>query len=156
MRGFGRLFSDLVHDETRRQHEVARIEPTKFATASRAGDSKGVELAGLYIISVAARLTAMHPQTLRKYERFGLVQPSRTSGSLRLYSEQDLVRLRLIRTLVHRFDLNLAGVRLVMAMVAHVREALDEMESGEEILRTREGQAAVVELRGLLRFVGAG
>ena len=55
---------------------------------------------GLYVISVAARLLEMHPQTLRKYERSGLVRPSRTVGMLRLYSEEDIVRLRLIKHLV--------------------------------------------------------
>ena len=55
-----------------------------------------VEGEGIYVISVAARLLKMHPQTLRKYERAGLVRPSRTVGMLRLYSEEDIVRLRLI------------------------------------------------------------
>ena len=58
------------------------------------------ELRGLYIISVAARLLEMHPQTLRKYERVGLVRPSRTLGMLRLYSQEDIARLRVIKHLV--------------------------------------------------------
>ena len=59
----------------------------------------GVEFSGVYIISVAARLLEMHPQTLRKYERVGLVQPSRTGGQLRLYSNDDLLRLRYMECL---------------------------------------------------------
>lgn len=105
---------------------------------------------GLYIISVAARLTEMHPQTLRKYERVGLLSPSRTGGSLRLYSENDLARLRLIRILTEKFDLNLAGVRLVMELVSHLHHVLDNLESTTEIFSTPEGNAAVQELKGIL------
>ena len=105
---------------------------------------------GLYIISVAARLTEMHPQTLRKYERVGLLSPSRTGGSLRLYSESDLARLRLIRILTEKFDLNLAGVRLVMELVSHLHHVLDNLESTTEIFSTPEGNAAVQELKGIL------
>jgi MerR family transcriptional regulator/heat shock protein HspR len=72
---------------------------------------------GLYIISVAARILDMHPQTLRKYERVGLVRPSRTVGMLRLYSEDDVTQLRLIKHLVEQLRLNLAGVELVMDMM---------------------------------------
>ena len=69
------------------------------------------------IISVAARILRMHPQTLRKYERIGLVRPSRTMGMLRLYSEEDITKLRLIKHLVEEIRLNLAGVELAMALV---------------------------------------
>ena len=73
----------------------------------------GITEDGLYVISVAARLLEMHPQTLRKYERAGLVRPSRTVGMLRLYSEEDIVRLRLIKHLVGDLGLNISGVVLV-------------------------------------------
>ena len=69
---------------------------------------------GIYVISVAARILEMHPQTLRKYERVGLVTPFRTVGMLRLYSEEDIARLRLIKHLVGDLGLNLAGVHLAM------------------------------------------
>ena len=108
---------------------------------------------GLYIISVAARLTEMHPQTLRKYERVGLLSPSRTGGSLRLYSEKDLARLRLIRILTEKFDLNLAGVRLVMELVSHLHHVLENLESTTEIFSTPEGNAAVQELKGILEIL---
>ena len=75
---------------------------------------------GVYIISVAARLLEMHPQTLRKYERVGLVTPSRTGGALRLYSEEDIARLRLIKHLVGDLGLNLAGVQLVIGVFNHL------------------------------------
>lgn len=69
---------------------------------------------GAYVISVVARTLHMHPQTLRKYERIGLVSPSRTGGMLRLYSEGDIARLRLIKQLVGELGLNLAGVQLML------------------------------------------
>jgi MerR family transcriptional regulator/heat shock protein HspR len=78
------------------------------------------EVEGVYIISVAARILEMHPQTLRKYERAGLVKPSRTGGMLRLYSEVDIARLRLIKHLVGDLGLNLAGVQLVLEVFNHL------------------------------------
>tara|TARA_B100000686_G_C16488506_1_gene810860 strand:+ start:283 stop:723 length:441 start_codon:yes stop_codon:yes gene_type:complete len=69
---------------------------------------------GVYIISVASRILEMHPQTLRKYERAGFIQPSRTNGMLRLYSELDISRLKLIKHLVADLGLNLAGVQLAL------------------------------------------
>ena len=74
------------------------------------------QLDGVYIISVAARILEMHPQTLRKYERIGLVRPSRTVGMLRLYSDEDVARLRLIKHLVGEMGLNLAGVQLALRL----------------------------------------
>lgn len=83
----------------------------------REGTASGrPEVDGVYIISVAARILEMHPQTLRKYERAGLVQPTRTEGMLRLYSELDIARLRLIKHLVGDLGLNLAGVQLVLEL----------------------------------------
>ena len=78
---------------------------------------------GVYIISGAARLLEVHPQTLRKYEKFGLVSPSRSVGMLRLYSEEDLIRLKIIKTLVDDFGVNLAGIAIIMEFV----EGLDEI-----------------------------
>ena len=75
------------------------------------------ELEGVYIISVAARLLEMHPQTLRKYERLGLIQPGRTIGMLRLYSPDDLRRVMLIRHLMDNLGLNLAGVEFALNLV---------------------------------------
>ena len=100
------------------------------------------ELEGVYIISVAARLLEMHPQTLRKYERVGLVSPSRTVGMLRLYSEQDITRLRLIKYLVDDLRMNLAGVEFALGMLnrlLEVRQRLAAIEL-EEGLREELGQ----------------
>ncbi len=75
----------------------------------------------VFIISVAARLLEMHPQTLRKYEREGLIAPSRTTGNLRLYSDEDLLRLRQVKYLVGERGLNLAGVQMVLDLTRRVR-----------------------------------
>ena len=89
------------------------------------GGSTGFD--GVYIISVAARILEMHPQTLRKYERAGLVTPSRTMGMLRLYSEEDIARLRLIKHLVGDLGLNVAGVQLVLQVFNHLLETRTEL-----------------------------
>jgi MerR family transcriptional regulator/heat shock protein HspR len=114
----------------------------------------GVEFSGVYIISVAARLLEMHPQTLRKYERVGLVQPSRTGGQLRLYSNDDLLRLRVIRRLVDELGLNLAGVRLVLDLVDPLRRLVDGAELNTETLNAA-AIRATAELRSFLKYVGA-
>ena len=76
-----------------------------------------MRMQGVYIISVAARILDMHPQTLRKYERLGLINPGRTIGMLRLYSAEDIRKVRLIRHLVDRLGFNLAGVEHTLSMV---------------------------------------
>ena len=85
-----------------------------------------------YMISVAAELVGMHPQTLRIYENKGLVRPGRTPGGTRLYSERDLDRLRLIQRLTTEIGLNLAGVEQVLALedeLQRMRRRLDRMEA---------------------------
>jgi MerR family transcriptional regulator/heat shock protein HspR len=84
-----------------------------------------------YMISVAAELVGMHPQTLRIYETKGLIRPKRTKGNTRLYSEADLERLRLIQQLTNEFGLNLAGVEQVLRLedeLRRMRRQLDRME----------------------------
>lgn len=76
----------------------------------------------VFIISVAARLVDMHPSTLRKYERCGLLEPCRVRGRLRLYSPRDIARLRQIKTLVEERGINLAGVEMALALADKVRE----------------------------------
>ncbi len=75
----------------------------------------------LYFISTAARLLQMHPQTLRKYERLGLVCPSRTIGSMRVYSTEEIDRLRLIKHLVDEERINLAGVQRLLSIAESVQ-----------------------------------
>ncbi len=84
-----------------------------------------------YMISVAADLVGMHPQTLRIYEQKGLVRPKRTPGNTRLYSERDLERLRLIQRLTNELGLNLAGVETVLRMqdeIDRLRRQIDRLE----------------------------
>jgi MerR family transcriptional regulator, heat shock protein HspR len=93
-----------------------------------------------YMISVAAELVGMHPQTLRVYETKGLVRPRRTPGNTRLYSEADLERLRLIQRLTTELGLNLAGVETVLRLedeLSRLRTRLErlEREMREEIQR---------------------
>ena len=86
----------------------------------------------VYMISVAAELVGMHPQTLRIYEQKGLVQPKRTAGNTRLYSELDIERLQLIQQLTTEIGLNLAGVEQVMRLqdeVLRMRARIDRMEA---------------------------
>ena len=75
----------------------------------------------LYLISVAAKMLDMHPQTLRKYERLGLVRPLRTLGSMRVYSRDELERLRVIKQLVDEEGINLAGVQRLLEIAEVVQ-----------------------------------
>jgi len=89
----------------------------------------------LYMISVAAELVGMHPQTLRMYEAKGLIRPGRTPGGTRLYSEADLERLRLIQRLTTDLGLNLAGVEHVLRLQDELRRLHARMERLERELR---------------------
>ena len=94
----------------------SRPEYTELAPAKAdASEEPMFEVQGVYIISVAARILDMHPQTLRKYERLGLINPGRTIGMLRLYSAEDIKKVRLIRYLSDERGLNLAGVEFALA-----------------------------------------
>jgi MerR family transcriptional regulator, heat shock protein HspR len=88
-----------------------------------------------YMISVAAELVGMHPQTLRMYEQKGLVQPQRTAGNTRLYSEADLERLRLIQRLTSQLGLNLAGVEVVLDLEQQLQRMQSRMERLEREMR---------------------
>ena len=88
-----------------------------------------------YMISVAAELVGMHPQTLRMYEQKGLVQPKRTAGNTRLYSDADVERLRLIQRLTTDFGLNLAGVERVLRMEDELQRLQRRLERMEQEMR---------------------
>ena len=92
----------------------------------------------ILFISVAARTLGMHPQTLRKYERLGLVQPSRTVGSMRVYSREEIERLKLIKHLVDDLGINLAGVQQLLS-IADVVDRMRPLMS-DEVLDRREGR----------------
>jgi MerR family transcriptional regulator/heat shock protein HspR len=95
-----------------------------------------------FVISVAARLVGVHEQTLRYYERAGLVEPARSKGRIRLYSLHDLERVRQIRRLTDEMGVNLAGVEVIMRLTDRIREleeTIDELQA--EVRRLRAGSA---------------
>jgi MerR family transcriptional regulator/heat shock protein HspR len=97
-------------------------QPSPTGAARQARDA-------LYVISVAARLVELHPTTLRKYERVGFLEPSRTPGRTRLYSREDIRRLRQIKRLVDEREMNLAGVQMALdltEMLGEISTAIDE------------------------------
>lgn len=106
----------------------------------------------LYFISMAARLLEMHPQTLRKYERLGLVRPARTPGSMRVYSRDELERLRLIKHLVDDAGINLAGVQRLLEIAEAVQRIRPLMtrDPGRPDARRRLAQ----EIRRISEMVG--
>ena len=88
-----------------------------------------------FVISEAAALAGMHPQTLRQYEEKGLVRPQRTAGNTRLYSEADLERLRLVQRLTTELGLNLAGVEAVLGLKEQLQRMQARMERLERDMR---------------------
>jgi MerR family transcriptional regulator/heat shock protein HspR len=108
----------------------------------------------LYFISVAARILGMHPQTLRKYERLGLVQPSRTIGSMRLYSREELARLKAIKRLVDDGGINLAGVQRLLSIAEVVQRIRPIVTSiREEAVTGRDARKLSQELEQLVRIL---
>ena len=89
----------------------------------------------VYMISVAARLCELHPQTLRMYERLGLVRPARIGAKNRMYSERDLDRLRQIQRLTQDMGVNLAGVEVVLGLLERMQHMRDEMDVEMERMR---------------------
>jgi MerR family transcriptional regulator, heat shock protein HspR len=92
----------------------------------------------VYIISVAAELAGVHPQTLRIYERKGLLRPARTAGNTRRYSDRDIARLRMIQDLTQR-GINLAGVKMIIELQSEIRRTRRRIEQLREELDRREG-----------------
>ena len=80
-----------------------------------------------YVISIAARLVGMHQQTLRYYERAGLIEPKRTSGNIRMYSNRDIQRIRQTQRLVDELGVNLAGVDIILRMSEQIQALQDEL-----------------------------
>ncbi|TET25772.1 MAG: MerR family transcriptional regulator [Dehalococcoidia bacterium] len=88
-----------------------------------------------YVISIAARMVGVKNHTLRYYERVGIIEPSRSQGNTRLYSERDIAQLHWIKTLIDDLGVNLAGVEVILRLAQHMTELkrkLDELESGRE------------------------
>src|SRR5207244_1573629 len=108
----------------------------------------------LYFISMAAEMLGMHPQTLRKYERLGLIQPSRTIGSMRLYSREELERLRIIKHLVDDGGINLAGVQRLLSIADVVQRIRPLMLSRDDALSAKDSRRLTQELDELIRMLG--
>jgi len=81
----------------------------------------------IYVISIAARLVGMHQQTLRYYERAGLVEPKRTDGNIRMYSNSDIQKIRNAQRLIDELGVNLAGVDIILRMSEQIRALQDEL-----------------------------
>jgi len=107
----------------------------------------------LYVISVAARLVELHPTTLRKYERVGFLEPSRTPGRTRLYSREDIRRLRQIKRLVEEREMNLAGVQMALQLTDMLRVVLDALDEAADIDSLR--QRLQTPLREAFATLGA-
>ena len=91
-----------------------------------------------YVISIAARIVGVQTHTLRYYERIGIIEPSRSRGNIRLYSERDIAQLRRIKTLMDDLGINLAGVEVILRMaqrVAELQRQVEELESEMKSLR---------------------
>ena len=130
----------------------ARAENQNYGVSSRIQSST---ITGVYVISVAARLADMHPQTLRKYDKEGLVSPQRSQGSRRLYSDSDVERLRVIRRLADELGLNLNGVSLVLDLVRSLTDIVLLLETNLEVADKRAAKVAADEIRQILGYVGA-
>ncbi|MRJ07055.1 MAG: MerR family transcriptional regulator [Epsilonproteobacteria bacterium] len=90
----------------------------------------------VYMISVVSKILNIHPQTLRQYEREGLIKPSRTKGRMRLYSQKDIDRLKLILSLIRDLGVNLAGVEIILQL----KEEIERLQKEVETLRKQQGQ----------------
>lgn len=102
-----------------------------------------------YVISVAARMVGMHAQSLRNYERMGLIQPGRSQGRVRLYSHADIERLRNIQRMVQDLGVNLAGVEVIMNMRERMKRMEYEMDRlREELQEYRNRTLPAVKGRG--------
>ena len=97
----------------------------------------------VYMISIAAKLCEVHPQTLRMYERVGLIRPQRVSRKNRMYSDADIERLRRIQHLTHDMGINLAGVDVILRLLEQMEEMRQHME--DEMSRMREEMEKRIE-----------
>ncbi len=94
-----------------------------------------------YVISVAAKMLEIHTYTLRYYERVGIIEPHRSRGNIRLYSDRDIALLKRVKALVDDMGVNLPGVEVILRMVQHMGELQNELqEAQEEIEKLRGGK----------------
>lgn len=108
-----------------------------------------------YTISVAAELVSVHQQTLRHYERLGLIEPARGKGDIRYYSPEDIDRIQQIRRLVNELGVNLAGVEVVLHMRDHIEQLQRESEEAMRRMRA-EHEAEIRRLKAIITRLQAG
>lgn len=126
-----KLRFELDEVQQKLEGEIYRLEGAiraEFAAQSERADSNDPQDKGVFVISVAAELVDMHPQTLRLYERKNLIRPKRSSGKTRLYSERDILHLRDIKRLTQELGVNLAGVEEVMRLRFELDDAQERLE----------------------------
>lgn len=116
-----------------RERSITDNDTPQGATRRRRESSAGKEEQPLYVISIAAQILGVHPQTLRLYEREGLVEPQRSGGKIRLYSDRDIERVRAIMRLTNDLGVNLAGAEAILYM----RERMLELREEMDIMRRR-------------------
>ncbi len=105
----------------------------------------------VYLISVVAKVLSIHPQTLRQYEREGLVEPSRTEGRMRLYSQKDIDRIKMILRLTRDLGVNLAGVDIVLQFKEQIDELEEEIERLKSELATLKKQSTIDSSKSLVK-----
>jgi MerR family transcriptional regulator, heat shock protein HspR len=93
-----------------------------------------------YVISVAAKILGIQTHTLRYYERIGIIEPSRSSGNIRLYSESDLAQLRRVKTLIEDLGVNLAGAEVILRMARHISELQARLQELEAEIKQLKGE----------------
>ena len=93
-----------------------------------------------YVISVAARMLNTQTYSLRYYEKIGIIEPSRSQGNIRLYSERDIAMLRRVKTLVDDMGVNLAGVEVILRLMQHINELQNELEQAQKQLKSVKGR----------------
>ena len=127
----------------------------ELMTARKSQPGERPDDRAVYIISIAAELAGVHPQTLRMYERKGLLQPKRSAGNTRRYSERDIARLRLIQQLTQEQGINLAGARLIMEMEGELERMRAEVARMRREIARRQLEmrsTGILPLRSVPRF----
>ncbi len=104
----------------------------------------------VYLISVVAKVLNIHPQTLRQYEREGLIEPSRTQGRMRLYSQRDIDRIKLILRLTRELGVNLAGVDIIMQLKEKIDAMQEEIDSLREQLKMENSSSTIPSHRAVV------
>jgi MerR family transcriptional regulator/heat shock protein HspR len=133
----------------------------KKQNAKKSGRNGDERDRALYVISIAAELSGVHPQTLRMYERKGLLRPKRTEGRARRYSDRDIEHVRLIQELTQDRGVNLAGVEMVIELTRLMEEMQERLErlraetlEMQKRMRSSRDQTALVRLRDIPNLFG--